>query len=534
MSISIKTQLVLTFSFLSAVMIAIAGFSVYELRKVKDHGDQMVQVHFYENVKVEELHGLQLQLQTQMRDYLMIRRGDSKQRARIWQKMESLTSQQASTFQELKAKNNPNLAPYLDRYAAENSHMQKLRTDIAQQMMFGVSDRSSDVLLLKITPLSQNMEHLFSELQVYATSAMNHAAADSEQVYQETVTRLSLGIAGALFLSVLIAWRVTRSLKVGLTSAGVLSREVAQGRLHIGSEKRPTHEIGQLLTNLDNMTTQLNGVVGSVASGAENVSVSAQAMTETADQLNDASLEQARSSDALSSSIAVVTKSVEQTASHAHQTNEMAKKSVAQVKESEAAVGSALAATEEMLTQIEVVQEIARQTDLLALNAAVEASRAGDEGKGFSVVAQEVRKLAERSQRTSGMIQELSQRTMTAARGARESLGGLGPSIESTATLVGEINNANADISQSMLQVRAAVTGLDELSQRTNANSEEMSVTAEELAQQASALREAVGFFEISGTFDATGAQPEATPIKFAPAVEAVNPTPADLQARAA
>jgi methyl-accepting chemotaxis protein len=162
------------------------------------------------------------------------------------------------------------------------------------------------------------------------------------------------------------------------------------------------------------------------------------------------------------------------------------------------AVSRAVSAMQTIAEKINIVQEIARQTDLLALNAAVEAARAGEHGRGFAVVASEVRKLAERSQTAAAEISTVSSQTVKAAQDAGAMLTRLVPDIKKTAELVAEISASCREQDVGGDQINQAIQQLDKVTQRNAAASEQMSATAEELAAQSEQLQANIAFFRLA------------------------------------
>ncbi len=189
---------------------------------------------------------------------------------------------------------------------------------------------------------------------------------------------------------------------------------------------------------------------------------------------------------------------VKQNAENAATTERMAAQSAKDAEASGAAVGKAVSAMQTIAAKINIVQEIARQTDLLALNAAVEAARAGDHGRGFAVVASEVRKLAERSQAAAAEIGALSGETVKVAQEAGDMLSRLVPDIRKTAELVEEITAACREQDIGAAQINQAIQQLDKVTQQNASASEEVSLASDRLASQASQLQASVGFFRIS------------------------------------
>jgi methyl-accepting chemotaxis protein len=190
--------------------------------------------------------------------------------------------------------------------------------------------------------------------------------------------------------------------------------------------------------------------------------------------------------------------SIQQNADNAKQTDQLASKAAQDAKASGEAVIQTVTAMKKIAEKINIIEEIARKTDLLALNAAVEAARAGEHGKGFAVVASEVRKLAERSQTAAAEISDLTEGGVRVAEGAGEMLVKLVPDIRKTSELVQEINAASAEQNTGAAQINKALQQLDQVIQQNAAASEEMASTSEELSSQAEQLQSTIAFFKVS------------------------------------
>lgn len=171
--------------------------------------------------------------------------------------------------------------------------------------------------------------------------------------------------------------------------------------------------------------------------------------------------EQAEAIERVSSAMEEMTASIRQTAEGAKRTEALAASTSAGAEENRGAVERTVTAMRTIATKVLFVQEIARQTDLLALNAAVEAARAGEHGQGFSVVAAEVRKLAERAATAAREIDELTNAAVQTAEEAGARIAKMVPEIQQTSSLVAEISGACGEQMVASQQINDVVQQLD-------------------------------------------------------------------------
>jgi len=279
-----------------------------------------------------------------------------------------------------------------------------------------------------------------------------------------------------------------------LDAKAQLALQISEGDLTHEVKLTSAHDkLGQALQK---MVTNLRDVVGNVTTAAENVASGAEEITGTAQTLSSGASEQAASVQQVSSAMEESTASIKHNTDNAHQTGSISLKAAQDAIEAGESVARTVQAMKAIAEKISIIEEIARQTDLLALNAAIEAARAGEHGKGFAVVATEVRKLAERSQKAAGEINQLSSSSVEIAEAAGVMLEKLVPDIRKTAELVKEIATGSEEQSTGAVHINKAVQELDGIIQQTASASEQLAASSEQLASQAEQLQTAIQFFK--------------------------------------
>ncbi|MGO8694668.1 MAG: methyl-accepting chemotaxis protein [Rectinemataceae bacterium] len=348
---------------------------------------------------------------------------------------------------------------------------------------------------------------------------------------------LGIGLILAILISILLARSISRPVKL----VSFAMAEFAKGDLTFSSVDGAARdrvvargdELGELGRSLQSLRESFQKVVGGIRASSNEVSRGSLELSTSAQGLSQGASEQAASIEELSASVEELASTVRQNADNTTQADALARRVAQSAESSGRSVVETVVNMKEIAGKISIIEEIARQTNLLALNAAIEAARAGEAGKGFAVVASEVRKLAERSAKAAGEINELSRTSVAVAAEAGKQLEVLVPDIRRAAELIQEIAAASTEQSFGADQIAKGVGQMDMVVQQNASVSEELAGTAEELTAQAERLKGAVAFFKLGDEAPSAGKSavpttktvgPRASP-SASPAAGAAKPT---------
>ncbi|TNF79792.1 methyl-accepting chemotaxis protein [Pseudomonas sp. ICMP22404] len=414
-----------------------------------------------------------------------------------------------STLQEALNRYEPLITGPTERelYQAVSTDVQqyfKLLDELEPLLRKGDNAAAITLINARISPMTNTLQDKMTKLSDFNDEGAKRAGLEAASTYSHGVTLVIGLLVMTVVLTVVLAAVLTRSITTPINDALSVAERIAGSDLSREVSVSGRDEAGRLLAALAKMQSNLRETIARIADSSTQLASASEEMTAVTEDAsrglvrqNDEVNQAATAVTEMSAAVDEVARNAEAAAQSSRESMEFTRSGIENVAQTLKAIESlagnvastgdqvkALSSRAQDISKVvEVIRAIAEQTNLLALNAAIEAARAGEQGRGFAVVADEVRALAHRTQQST---QEIEQMISAIQADSTQAVGAMNVSAQMASSSISVAQNAD----QSLKQIAETITRINERNLLIATASEEQAQVAREADQNLTSIRE--------------------------------------------
>lgn len=362
--------------------------------------------------------------------------------------------------------------------------------------------KQAEITLQEVETANQDLDALIAQLTHETTELASDHLRSAGKIVSKSRTILSGFAVAVLMTSLLISFLVIKSILLPLNSVKRAVEQVAGRNLRVNIDVNSADELGDLARSMRHLIKELVTAFSEMNAGSDQLAAAAEQFSTTSELSAKNVVQQLGETQSFAAAINEMSASIQEIAGNANNALAMADSASRQGSEGQLAMQLHVKSTDALAKNIEkagvsveqlsevsykigsildVIRSIAEQTNLLALNAAIEAARAGEQGRGFAVVADEVRTLASRTGASTTEIQSMIEKLQLSIR---EAVTEMVKSRQSTQAGLGEVTQAN----EMLTKMTDSIESIRDIAMSVASATEEQSTVASSLSESVSVI----------------------------------------------